>query len=182
MRSRVRAAVLPTLFFLLFFLFRICGRQKTPHLRKADLFFCQKMLRIFLKLYYINCRYDRRFTDHLHPPHFRQTSLNYGSLGKNVEIEKRLFAQYDERKRRFRRKNSNDAKKCGKWSGGAEKKEVCWRGKGNILGTFLRAEKERNGRWVGAKLIFFHLFFLGAKSKKNPNTIEELKTFYLKKE
>ncbi len=39
-------------------------------------FFCQKKLRIFLKLYYINCRYDRRFTEDLRPPHFWQTNSN----------------------------------------------------------------------------------------------------------
>ena len=65
-----------------------------PHLRKAKklricgrrTFFSQKKLRIFLKLYYINCRYDRRFTDHLRPPHFWQTSSNYGSLGSSMSI------------------------------------------------------------------------------------------------
>ncbi len=39
-------------------------------------FFCQKKLRILLIIYYINCRYDRRFTEGLRPPHFWQTDSN----------------------------------------------------------------------------------------------------------
>ncbi len=45
-------------------------------------FFCQKKLRIFSKMYYINCRYDRRFTEDLRPPLVWQMNSNYGSLGE----------------------------------------------------------------------------------------------------
>ena len=64
------------LFFLFFLkIFRIYGRR---------IFFWPKKLRIFLKNHYINCRYDRRFTEDLRTPHFWQTNSNYGSWGTNV--------------------------------------------------------------------------------------------------
>ncbi len=51
------------------------AKETTPHLHFIS-FFCQRKLRIFLKNHYINCRYDRRFTEDFRPPHFWQTSLN----------------------------------------------------------------------------------------------------------
>ena len=120
------------------------------------------------------------------PHNFRRQPIKNFCLAedqtKNVEIEKRLFAQYDERKRRFGRKNSNDAKKCGKWSGGAEKKEVCGEERETSLAPSCgRRKKGMGGGWAPnwSSSIFF---FSGQKAKKNPNTTEELKTFYLKKE
>ncbi len=79
LKSRVRDPLLPTLFFLPpSSAFRNCGR---PAIAEGGEFFAQKYLRILLKIYYINYRYDRRYAEDLHPPHYWQTNSNYGSLG-----------------------------------------------------------------------------------------------------
>ena len=76
--------------FLFFYLPHLRKAKNPPHLRKAKktlricgrrTLFLPKKLRILCKIYYINNRYDRRFTDHLRPPPFWQTSSNYGLLG-----------------------------------------------------------------------------------------------------
>ncbi len=76
LRTRVWDS-LPTIFFLVFLLFRICGRRN--FLSKNSAFvelFLPKKLRFFSNIYYINCRYDRRFTEDLRPPHCWQTNSN----------------------------------------------------------------------------------------------------------
>ncbi len=66
-------------FFLVFF--RKCGR---PAFAEDGGFFAQKYLRILLKIYYINYRYDRHYAEDLRPPHFWQTNSNYGSLRRVI--------------------------------------------------------------------------------------------------
>ena len=61
-------------------------------------FFAKKNLRISLNIYYINCRYDRRFTyrKDLRPPHFWQTNSNYGSLSLSPPFPSaRRLCMYD---------------------------------------------------------------------------------------
>ncbi len=53
--------------------------QNLLHLRKAKYFFWTN-INFFCQKYFINYRYDIRFTDDLRPPHFWQTNSNYGSL------------------------------------------------------------------------------------------------------
>ncbi len=65
------------LFYFYFFIFRICGSSAFA---EDGGFFGQKYLRILLKKYYINYRYDRRYAEDLRPPHFWQTNSDYGSL------------------------------------------------------------------------------------------------------
>ena len=55
--------------------------SKSSAFAEGGSFFGQKKLRILLIIYYINCRYDRRFTEDLRPPHFWQMNSNEGLWG-----------------------------------------------------------------------------------------------------
>ena len=72
----------PTVDNFSFFLFSLLSSAfvEFPFLRKAEVFLTKKSSAFFEKLLQ-KYRYDRRFTDDLRPPHFRQKNSNYGSLG-----------------------------------------------------------------------------------------------------
>ncbi len=85
MRTRVRALLPPNFFFVFFFNSPAFAEgKKTSAFAEGGAFFCPKKLRIFLIIYYINCRFGSCFTEDLRPPHFWQTSSNSGSLGRGI--------------------------------------------------------------------------------------------------